>query len=130
MDVLFISAYVFKYNTSYNNTLAWCCNGIYATNDTSWCYTKQVILLIFYFYLYYFSQWQKAQLAKRICFVVLSIVLLLSIPTLLVYEIHVWPHNRWVPLDTCNNIYPANYSETVYTFVVNNYFLIKTYLKY
>ncbi|KAI1719862.1 serpentine type 7TM GPCR chemoreceptor srw domain-containing protein [Ditylenchus destructor] len=66
------------------------------------------------------SRWQKAMLAKRICFCVLGVVVVLSIPTLMVHEILVYPLDRWTPPRDghCDYLYPENYTETLYTIAV------------
>uniref|UniRef100_A0A915E2P0 G-protein coupled receptors family 1 profile domain-containing protein n=1 Tax=Ditylenchus dipsaci TaxID=166011 RepID=A0A915E2P0_9BILA len=106
VDDFLNGSYVSFYYIAYFYSLAGCCDGFYEADD------PQAAILN--------SQWQKAQLAKRICLAVLGVVVVLSIPTLMVHEIRVWPHDRWSPPkgDQCALLYPANYSELIYTFAV------------
>ncbi|VDM55194.1 unnamed protein product [Angiostrongylus costaricensis] len=65
-----------------------------------------------------FSSWQRPQFAWKLCTMIYVCVFAMSIPSVFVHEISVYEASRWEPGTRCASFYPANYTQTIYTFTV------------
>ncbi|KAL3985450.1 Serpentine type 7TM GPCR chemoreceptor Srw family protein [Acanthocheilonema viteae] len=63
------------------------------------------------------SNWQKPQMAWRVCIVIYFCVFLLCMPTLLVYD--VVEIGDWQPAPHCAHNFPPNYTAKYYTFHIS-----------
>uniref|UniRef100_A0A0K0CXM3 G_PROTEIN_RECEP_F1_2 domain-containing protein n=1 Tax=Angiostrongylus cantonensis TaxID=6313 RepID=A0A0K0CXM3_ANGCA len=65
------------------------------------------------------SSWQRPQFAWKLCTMIYVCVFTMSIPSVFVHEISVYEASRWEPGARCASFYPANYTQTIYTFTVS-----------
>ncbi|KJH52299.1 hypothetical protein DICVIV_01501 [Dictyocaulus viviparus] len=65
------------------------------------------------------STWQRPRFAWKLCTMIYVCVFIMCIPSVFVHEISVYEASVWKPESACASLYPANYTQTVYTFTVS-----------